>query len=238
MSAAINYGVGVLLITCNETIDSTPQGLVILPNISLSNVSLDEAIVLVGAGVVEKDFTDITITLTEKQRAQAIAMSGTPGGDYGGMFLDVKNASMRDRSGNLVQENLGILVSETADTILPYVISSEIDFTTGTVVIGTSETIDLTPNHYVDLTKFYIVTGTGSTIALTGSALAEVDNVGITLTIPEADRVLALVQSNTPGGNGGVLKLRVDANGYQDIATNQNIQDPPESNVITPHADF
>ena len=59
---------------------------------------------LVGAGVVEKDFTDITITLTEKQRAQAIAMSGTPGGDYGGMFLDVKNASMRDRSGNLVQE--------------------------------------------------------------------------------------------------------------------------------------
>ena len=116
---------------------------------------------------------------------------------------------MRDRSGNLVHENFGIVVSETADTILPYVISSEIDFTTGTVVIGTSETIDLTPKHYVDLTKFYIVTGTGSTIVLTGSVLVEVDNVGMTLTIPEADRVLALVQSNTPGGNGGILKLQI-----------------------------
>ena len=234
-SVQILYSDGTMLITANETVDATPTGLVVIENMTLANNTGDNAISIVGAHITQVDFTVLTIQLTEKQRVAAIALSGTPGGDGGAMIFDMQDAALQDRSGNYMEEALSLVVNEVPDTVLPRIISSVIDYTTGVLVISTSETIDITPSSLVKLEKFSINnvgTGNAVKILLDGASIESIDNTEITLTLTEANRVLSLYLSGTPGGDGDALALEVLAAAYQDIAENKNLEDATSQNTL------
>jgi hypothetical protein len=240
LSIRLLYSTGTLLVTANETVDTTPTSLVILENITLANNSMDNAISIVGSNVIAIDTPVLTIILTEKQRVAAIALSGTPGGDGNAVFFDMHDASLRDRSGNFMFEKFGVVVSEVADTILPSVVSTVLDLTTGIVIISTSETIDITPSSLVTLSSFTFESSevAGDTIQLASATIKAVDDVAITLLLPESTRVEALINSNTPGGDGVPMAIEIQANAYRDIAENKNLQDPAAQNTLNELADI
>ena len=207
----------------------------VIENMTLANNTGDNAISIVGAHITQVDFTVLTIQLTEKQRVAAIALSGTPGGDGGAMIFDMHDAALQDRSGNFMEEAFSLAVNEVPDTVLPRVISFIIDYTTGLLVISTSETIDITPSSLVKLEKFSINnvgSGNALKILLDGASIESIDDTEITLTLTEANRVLSLYLSGTPGGDGEALALEVLANAYQDIAENKNLEDAILQNTL------
>jgi hypothetical protein len=110
-SAAIDLNNGILRITASETIDTTPASNVKLPLLWLVNVSGSQEVTEINldgylphygtwrdaqldyqqnatATTTPMDGLTVRVTLTEPQRAAAIARSGTPGGDGGALVLD------------------------------------------------------------------------------------------------------------------------------------------------------
>ena len=75
-------------------------------------------------------------------------------------------------------------------------------------------------------------TGNAVKILLDGASIESIDNTEITLTLTEANRVLSLYLSGTPGGDGDALALEVLANAYQDIAGNKNLEDATSQNTL------
>ena len=111
------------------------------------------------------------------------------------MIFDMQDAALQDRSGNYMEEALSLVVNEVPDTVLPRIISSAIDYTTGVLIISASETIDITPSSLVKLEKFSlnnVGTGNAVKIPLDGASIESIDNTEITLTLTEANRVLSV----------------------------------------------
>ena len=141
---------------CKRDRRCNTKELVVIENITLANNTGDNAISIVGAHITQVDFTVLTIQLTEKQRVAAIALSGTPTAMGSNDFRHA-DAALQDRSGNFMEEAFS-LVNEVPDTVLPRVISSIIDYTTGLLVISTSETIDITPSSLVKQKSLALIT--------------------------------------------------------------------------------
>ena len=89
-SSTLNLGTGILTITADEYIDATPGDNFDLDKIRIcdksgvySNAINDDlpCIHIVGAEITETDGYTITFKITERQRANAIAISATSGGD-------------------------------------------------------------------------------------------------------------------------------------------------------------
>ena len=88
LSASLNYSTGILIIHCQETLRLSDGTRNKISKYFISNntprtseISLDGAQFLPE---IQQNALTITIRLLEKQRAQSIAISGTPGGDGGG----------------------------------------------------------------------------------------------------------------------------------------------------------
>ena len=134
---------------------------------------------LSGCTVIAADGTDITLVLTEAQRAAAIAISGIHGGDGGSVFFDVLNGGLRDIAQNTMLNDFMSPVNETRDTKRPIVQSAAIDYSTGVLEITVDETIDCTPNTNVDPSKIQIsesasaAEGFGTGVKLTGGILID-----------------------------------------------------------------
>jgi hypothetical protein len=130
VSAEINYGTGVLKITCNETLDVTPESNVDLSLIFLSNNTGSTAMPLAGllpnfknwhdevqqyrhsdsADITKTENETFSITLTEPQRVFALASSSVRGGDGKAMYLDMYENSIRDLGTIMIGNDTGNLL--------------------------------------------------------------------------------------------------------------------------------
>ena len=115
-NATLDLNDGTLIFEASETIDADPIANVDPSKLSLSNIAGDDQITLEGATVSPSELPRATITLTEQQRVDAIANSGTSGGDGTGMVFDAKAAAMQDVAINNNVDNIGLNLIEIADT--------------------------------------------------------------------------------------------------------------------------
>jgi hypothetical protein len=60
----------------------------------------------------------ITLSLSETARAGALRLSGTPGGDGGGVLVDIGQGAVTDMAGNLIASATNLPVTETPDTVV------------------------------------------------------------------------------------------------------------------------
>ena len=84
--------------------------------------------------------------------------------------LDVAVAAAKDVAGNNNLLSSNLVVTESPDIVRPVVFRGDLDLTDGTLVITTSETLDLAiPSAEVDLTRMHVANGLVHVFAL-GSA--------------------------------------------------------------------
>ena len=230
-SAAIDYSTGVLEITVDETIDCTPNTNVDPSKIQISESAsaaegLGTGVKLTGATVTQTDGTTFTVTLTELQRSLVIAMSGTPGGDNTAVVLDFENGAILDVGVNHnrgAPSNQGITVTETADTIKPSVTQARLNYGTGVMEIDTDEIIDVTPGSLVLLPNLFLADSSGDDyLVLDGATVSGADGQTFTVTLNEAQRAQAVVESGVLGGDSTALVLDAKINSIQDIGQNKN----------------
>ena len=120
------------------------------------------------------------------------------------------------------------------DTTRPSFTSATLNLSTGLLIIAASETLNLDTNdrsaYYavnqtVDMAQFFLgnETATGDLLSLGDASFVESDGAAITMTIVETDRISAVEQSATPGGDGSSLIVDVLANAVFDLATNPSV---------------
>jgi hypothetical protein len=120
----------------------------------LTNEASGTDISLQDATVAPVDFNlrshALIIQMTEAQRAAAVALSGTPGGDGTALFAHVQDDMLTGfgTQGNAL--NGSVELSEIADTTPPTLTLTALDLSTGVLTLTGSETIDATPSNLVD----------------------------------------------------------------------------------------
>jgi hypothetical protein len=234
VSADVQYSKGILHIVLDEYIgyNVSAGNDPIWAKINLSAIFIADYtgarhVPLTGAYIQPEVNTSLYITLTEEQRVDAIEFSGTPGGDGRSVYLDILAGSLTDLAGNDILPTLNISVSESADILVPVLLSGKIDYSNGLLTITAQETIDASS---VDTSKIYISDISGQkNIRLSGTSLTSVkDGTSVTIQITEAMRALAISISGVEGGNlhndGNYhpVVLDFDANAITDIAQSGN----------------
>ena len=164
----MDYGTGILRIYCSEIIDSGPKGSKsIYPNkfyiVNEASAATSEGINLNAAKIKDQESIFVELHLTEEQRAKAIAISATPGGDGSAILLNVFSRGIIDMAGNANGDDhvnstavASVHVTEKPDATKPMIKQVYIFHGDGTILIECTETIDSTPATQIDLTKFYI----------------------------------------------------------------------------------
>ena len=261
VSAIIHLSNGTLVLQGSETIDVTPQnvkvnatmiflhdqrlfwngftagGAVDYPLSMYQDQNLHH-FTLRGATVLpESDDVDITLQLTESQRARAIAISSTSGGDVDAIRITVKAGALVDVAGNpnLLASDMSVL--EHNDTVFPSLVSAEMWMSNGTLIVEMDEYVDVTP--YVEKINFhqmYLGNALSDRVtSLVGSTATAVDGYRVTITVPEVTRVRAIEQSGTAGGDGNSGFYLMDEGALMDVA--QNVNPSNEGIVIQEHRD-
>ena len=188
-----------------------------------------------------------TILLTEELRIRAIEASGTPGGDFHPLTLDVSLGAVKDLAGN---NNVAIgdgaskeiVVVETADTTKPIVISARVDLDSRILRINADETLKNTfASHALkkfDFTKFFFSNTPGAKDSVIGSSGSIVntdthtsdglaihpDATFLNVTFTDNLKLAITVFSGVPGGDGTAMYLDIEAGAIEDIAGNKNAE--------------
>jgi hypothetical protein len=150
-SGTINYGTGTVTFSVSETVDLNPISNIDITKFFLENVANDETVDLTGSIATNSaDALIFTLTLTETQRVTALQGSATSGGDGYAILGRVKANGFQDVAINGNGDTSDIPMTETADSIVPTLLSASVNLTDGTVLITCSETVNLA---LVDLVK-------------------------------------------------------------------------------------
>ena len=232
VSATLDYSDGKLILTASETIDSTPIELVhpnlffILNDNTVATTS-NRVVNIQFAEVTSSDSLQLTLTLTEEDRVKALEISNTPGGDgTGAVLLETQVGAYFDIGENANDHGQELTVVETADTVRPELVQAWLDLNNGTLRAFFSETIDTTPaSDKVVPASFRLmdVGGDDDALLLSGASVREYDSVVVTLGMTEIQRVQCIERSNTPGGDGTPLHLRLQYGAVFDIGTNPSV---------------
>ena len=232
----LNTGTGILTLQATEHLDlsqgsvGSGVGWVNLSKLYLANATAGHDISLADASVAAVTFNSrshtLVVIMTEAQRAAAITLSGTPGGDGTALFVHVEPDMLAGfgTRGNAL--NQSVVLQEIADTTPPSITLTAIDLSTGVLTITGSETLDATPSTLVDPSLLTLVQSTGSAtsaINLVGATVTPVDGVTVIVTLLESQRVLAIVISATPGGDGVAMRVDCGAGAVRDVATNPSL---------------
>ena len=146
------------------------------------------------------------VTLTERQRVNSIAISGTPGGDGANALLELRAGLFQDIGTNpspacqcaYAQRNCGYHSPGDSFRIIHYGLF--------TLTFTASEIIDTTPASRIDLSKLRLAKFGGATGAdafdLSGLKVTEADEYTVTITLDEARRIQAMRWSAVDGGDG------------------------------------
>ena len=213
VSATLNLSPasGVLTITFNETIDTTPATFVDLTKLFISPVGVANQNVLTGATVTAVDGATVTITLTEAQRATVVGLATRE--------LDITAGAVRDLAGNLVAAAADNAIAVTADTGAPIVSSVTLNLNpgaAGSLVVTFNEAIDVSPTTNVIVGGFFISSnGIANEVTLSGATLVTAaDGNTITITLTEAQRQAAVALATR--------QLDIAAGTVRDISGNLN----------------
>ena len=202
----------------------TDSSKVTLSRVFLVNASIDEtSFPLTSSTVVEQDGVSVTLFLSEAERARAIGLSGTSGGDGNSLRATLSQGAFLDIGENPSVATEGMELNETRDSQHPRLVSSHINLGTGILTVTADETIDATPRSLVLeelLTIRDETQAAAGQVSVEDAIVAEADGVSIILQLSEAQRVAALLISGTPGGDGSTSVLDAEAAAMQDIATN------------------
>jgi len=205
-----------------------------LSKFHLNDVTGTDDVTLTGAVCVIDNVNQITITLTEAQRVDALAISAVFGGNGGTVVLDVDAGAIEDAGAiaNIQDDNNA--VTETADTNAPTITGVTLDYNDNVreLVVSFSETIDASAS---DKTKFHINNATGTDLVTLSTATTSADGTSLTFVLTESERVDALNVSGVAGGDGGAVVLDVDASGFADMGTTVNAIS--DNNAVTETAD-
>ena len=134
-SVSLDYSDGILVITAIETVLSRPSSIVNVSKMFLENATGDRAVWLDGADVVEGLSVDITIKLTEYQRASALKYSGAIGGDGNGILLTAEQGSFADMEFLPNNATEGFEIAEKNDTVIPNITFVLFDYNSGMLVL-------------------------------------------------------------------------------------------------------
>ena len=223
----IDFSVGVITVSCTETIDSTPSSRVDLSQLFIANVSGGKDLALVGGVVTAMDGANVTITLSEVQRVNILKMSAQRPdlvGDGSSVVLDVGFNALSDIAVNYLLTSFGTAVIEIPDIVPPTFFEASINYGTGILTMKASETIDLTPKDRTAINLIEILdSDRGDPIQLTASVLTEQDDIVMTLTLDEISRVSAIRISGTKGGDTTAALITAYTGAVHDLVGNQNI---------------
>ena len=153
-------------ISVEEFVDATPESMIDFSKLFFANISGDETVPMDSATQVlmpNGDDATLVVQLTERQRANVIAISGQSGGDNTPAILDIKDAAFHDVAQNDVV-NTSIVAIEIPDTTPPVLQRVEYNYMSGIMSFICSEIIDLTPTTRVDYSKFRIYDWKGGII--------------------------------------------------------------------------
>ena len=140
--------------------------------------------------------------------------------------------SYQDRGGNSPGSISSTLVK--FDTTSPTFVSATLNLSTGVLIVAASETLNLdfndrsvynSVNQTVHLSQFFVAdtTGDSNSLQLNDGTFIDTDGAAITIILSESDRLSALEQSNTTGGDGTPLVVDVLAAAVYDLATNPSL---------------
>ena len=139
----LDYGNGLILIKATETIDQASINTSLL---YISNTPGDNFLPLGGANIVPRDGTFITFTLSEAARAGALVLSGVPGGDGGGVLVDIGYGAVMDKAQNKIASATNLPVAETPDLVIPSVKRLTASLGDGVFRVYCSETVKGDPD--------------------------------------------------------------------------------------------
>ena len=155
-TATLNLTDGILVVTTNEIIDTTPVSRVNLSKIILTNeTSFDppHGLTLLNSRITAYDDFRLVLKLSELERVRGIQISNTAGGDNEAAFLSLLEGAFYDVGRNDNIEKLYLPIVEIADTLKPSIFSVAINFSTGVIRMNVSETVDGTPNSNINTTS-------------------------------------------------------------------------------------
>ena len=141
VGVALDFNDGTLTVSASETLKS------VAGNVDLSRWHLSGSagggadVALTGASLVESTADSVVLTLTEAQRASAIALSGVPGGDGSAVLLEVGAGGFLDVGLVPNQASPGSVVAERADVYAPVVTGVALDYGTGVLTLSANETL-------------------------------------------------------------------------------------------------
>ena len=205
--AGVDLDTGILTLHVNETVDVTPASYIDVTQYFLMDEPSQFGTAVripLSQLVTFTDGVSFNISLESFEIANAIAISGTPGGDGKAMVLDITTGALRDIAGNLIQPATNITVVERPDITPPVPFNATIFYETGIVLIEANEPLDLTPTTYVNLENIQIgaVSDTCDSAnypeicTLLGATVAIVnDSFTATIQLTEKQRVAAIADS-------------------------------------------
>ena len=120
------------------------------------------------------------------------------------------------------------------DVTQPRFTAAELNLSTGTLIVTATEILNLdendrgtyySVNQTVNLGQFFVgnESATADLLSLSDGTFIEADGTAITIIMEENDRISAIEQSATPGGDGTPLVVDVLSNAVFDLATNPSL---------------
>ena len=223
LNVSLNYSQGLLVFTANEYIDSTPSTKIDVGKLILrqyeAEADVKDIYVDSPLSILSKDGYTIQIQLSEAQRYRGVQMSGTPGGDGNGIYVEIVRGFANDIA-QVPNGNQTLLVAEYDDIIGPTIEAATINYTDGTLRIFGSETIDSDPKNNTRPELIRISNRTGDNgIVLEGATVFSSELTYVDFILTELQRVQAIASSNTTGGDGSPNILDMSHGAIVDIAT-------------------
>ena len=160
--------------------------------------------------------------MSEEQRAAAIAMSATPGGDGQALTFAAESGAFLDLAHNKNARALQLTLTEHADVVAPRVLDGHINFADGTLRIRVSEIVDLTPSSNVNVSLLELSNTSrhfNHSLRLNGTSVVALDSKTIIVTLTEKQRSKAIAFSATSGGGNSAVLLNVYPGAFRDVAT-------------------
>ena len=140
----INFDTGVMILTQSETVDSTPSSSVVLNNYAYL-LNGNPSVQLAGATTTAFDSYNFTITLSERQRINALQISSTPGGVGLTWTITINEATL-----TLVA---GTTVTQTSQSGTGTIHTAVSNAATTTIIIASADgqVFDITANLVIDV---------------------------------------------------------------------------------------
>lgn len=244
----IDLSVGVMYLTGSETIKTVGDAQLRAPGYLVkydpgdSNIKLNlstaallnqtaensesDIIPLEGASFMAELSLVVTLVLTEAQRAAAIRISGTNGGDGNSSYLRLPRGALKDLEELESNATEAFVLTEIPDTIRPNITSAVLSYGTGILILICSETIDSTPNNKVNLSKIFISDAPKNfTIPLIGGNVVEADGTNLTMVLTEETRVAAVRTSTfAPNGDGDIPAIDLQFGAIMDVGQNKILE--------------